>query len=56
MEESFESTHINHSGKVRYANHNATPTHLTLEDVRERMEEMQGRVVYELVGIKQRYT
>ena len=33
MEESFESAHIDHSGKVGYANHNATPIHLTLEDV-----------------------
>ncbi len=56
MEESFESAHINHSGKVGYANHNATPIHLTLEDVRERIEEMQGRVVRELAGIKKRYT
>ena len=52
MEESFESAHVDHSGKVGYANHNATPIHLTLEDVRERMEEMQGRVVYELVAIE----
>ena len=56
MEESFESAHIDHSGKVGYANHNATPIHLTLEDVRERLEEMQGRVVRELAGIKERYT
>ena len=56
MEESFESAHIDHSGKVGYANHNATPIHLTLEDVRERMEEMQGRVVRELAGIKERHT
>ena len=33
MEESFESAHINHSGKVGYANHNATPIHLTFADV-----------------------
>ena len=56
MEESFESAHIDHSGKVGYANHNATPIHLTLEDVRERLEEMQGRVVRELAGIKERHT
>ncbi len=56
MEESFESAHIDHSGKVGYANRNATPIHLTLEDVRERLEEMQGRVVRELAGIKEQHT
>ncbi len=56
MEESFESAHIDHSGKVGYANYNAAPIHLTLEDVRQQMEEMQGRIVCEVAGIKKRYT
>ena len=56
MEESFESAHIDNSRKVGYANYNATPVHLTLDDVRRQMEEMQGRIVCELAGIKKRYT
>ena len=56
MEESFERAHVDHYGKVGYANNNATPIHLTLEDVRERLEEIQGRVVRELAGIKERHT
>ena len=45
MQELFESAHIDHVGRIDYVNHNATSIHLTLGDVRERLEAMQGCVV-----------
>ena len=45
MQESFESAHIDHLGQIDCVNHNATSIHLTLGDVRERLEAMQGCVV-----------